>query len=211
MASMDLRVALPIAQSLLVLGRRDDDLGEIGEGDDPHPRPRRQLIDEGQGRLLRHRQPIGVDVGGAHASRDVQRQDDRGAAERDFDLGHRARHRQAQAGQSAHVEREGEMAAPPSAFRQRLADEGQAGIAHGQAPFPSQHPEVDRHDRGREEQQGQRPRPEDRHRRPPTVRLEMPTEPRDPSDRFTACVQTRPAPSLRRPGGPAGCRRRRGT
>ena len=50
--------------------------GAAGEGDDADLHVARQLLQEGLGRLLRGHQPVGLDVGRAHAARHVHRQDD---------------------------------------------------------------------------------------------------------------------------------------
>ena len=165
MASIDLRMALPTAvrrpvasvvidveQDLLVGGGRLDDLGEAGEGDDPDLGGRALALDElGRGGFG-GQQPVGLDVGGAHAARDVDGEDHRRLSGRHRHDRDRARGGQDQAGDAEGEQRERQVAPDARAAWRRLVDERQAGVPDA-GPAASGHPDPDGdQDRNHDEQ-----------------------------------------------------------
>ena len=142
MASIDLRMPLPIAvprargqtldgdlQRLLVGGGRLDQLGVPGEGDDADLRARLLALDERQGGRLGGLQAAGLNIGLAHAARDVEGEDDRRLAGRHAHDLHRAGQRDDQAGQRQEEQGKGQMAPQPRIAGQRRAHQRQAGVA----------------------------------------------------------------------------------
>ena len=68
----------------LVLGWWHDQLGEVGEGDDPDARPGDLVLDELLRRVLGAGEAVRRHVGGAHRTRHIEGEDDRRLVERDI-------------------------------------------------------------------------------------------------------------------------------
>ena len=101
-------------QRLAVGRRRNGQLGEPGEDDEADPDALGLLLDELARGVLRDRQPVGLDVGGAHRSRDVEREDDRRARERDAAHHVRPAGGDGERDESGEQQRDRKVALPPA-------------------------------------------------------------------------------------------------
>jgi hypothetical protein len=78
---------------LLVVGRCLNDGGGAGKGHDAEPHGGGQFVDEGLGGILRGHQAVGLDIGRAHAERNVHGHRDRHVLRWQHHRGRRTRER----------------------------------------------------------------------------------------------------------------------
>ena len=179
-----------VEQDLLVVGRRLDDLGEAGERDDADLGGRALALDEPTTRRPRPPQPAGRDVGGAHAPRDVDREDDRGLAGGHADDRRPAGRSPARGSPSASTNSaNGRWRRMRDERGRAIADQRQAGVAHARTGVAATARSGRRRGSAAGEQQ------EDQRERRQEVASRQPSEPA-------------PARLRRRPAGPAGRRPR---
>ena len=154
-------------QVVVARGGGDGELGEAGEEDEADLRLVVLALDEGADGGLGGGEPVGVDVGGAHRARDVEREDHGGA--RDGHVGAHLRTGAGDAEQAEAGQHEGDrhVPAPAAARTERRADERDVGVAHGRGPAAPQLPEVGGEEQRHRQQQQEQERLVERHVRSP--------------------------------------------
>ena len=123
----------------------------------------RRVVDERLGRGLRGLEAARLHVGGAHAARDVHRQDDRLVLRRQRDRRGRACRGDDQRGEREQHQRRRNVAPQLVALAQRLVDDRKAGIAQRALLPPAQHQDVERRRARQDRRQPQPFRPEEFH------------------------------------------------
>jgi len=131
-----------ILQHFLIGRGRLDQLCKTGEGHQADLRVGALPLNERERRRFGRQQAIRLDVGGAHAARDIHGEHDGNLPRRHGDDGHRSTECKHQTEQRGKEQRERNVTPPAGALRQCFTDQRKAGIAHSRSPPPAQHQNV---------------------------------------------------------------------